>query len=650
MSFANWLTYGQAEPPAPLKRFVAGPLEFDFDPANGALRNIRFHGTEVLRGIYAAVRDHNWDTIPAELSELEYETANDLVLVRFRASHRQGAIHFEWGGRIEAKGSSLHFSFNGEAKSTFRKNRIGFCILHPLEAAGAAARQTREDGKVIQGTLPRLIEPQIFGQATFRQMAALSHEFAPGSWANLAFEGDIFEMEDQRNWTDASFKTYCTPLALPFPIEISSGTRIEQRVSLHIRTAGPKSSGPGTASDESVQVDLSHLAKLHLPKIGLGLASHGAPLSGTEISRLRALRLHHLRADLRLSSNQWSSFLERPLSEATAIGSKVELAIHLPAAPGDSLASLAERLEPVVSSIARILILSEKEPATSRETFNHALAVLARLNLPLGAGSDCNFCELNREQALRRFPLRKPDFLFWSINPQVHAFDHLSMMETLQAQPETLHTARAFAGDKPLLISPITLKQRFNPVATGQQTAPDPSELPPQVDSRQLGLFTAAWTLGSIAGLANESAGSLTYYETTGARGLMETEAGSPWPDRFPSKPGMLFPVYHLFAALAGAEKIAIPKVSDPAKVAALALFAGEQLTTVILANLTPAPIAIETNTPFAPAAARLLDNSTVEQSLFEAPPLAHSSFLTRETFDLGPYAMLFLEFPAPSS
>ena len=36
----------------------------------------------------------------------------------------------------------------------------------------------------------------------------------------MIFNGETFEMEDQRNWTDASFKTYCTPLSLPYPIKI----------------------------------------------------------------------------------------------------------------------------------------------------------------------------------------------------------------------------------------------------------------------------------------------------------------------------------------------------------------------------------------------------------------------------------------------
>ena len=43
-------------------------------------------------------------------------------------------------------------------------------------------------------------------------------------WANVAFDGDIFEMEDQRNWTDASYKIYSTPLRLPFPCRCAAAT------------------------------------------------------------------------------------------------------------------------------------------------------------------------------------------------------------------------------------------------------------------------------------------------------------------------------------------------------------------------------------------------------------------------------------------
>ena len=36
-------------------------------------------------------------------------------------------------------------------------------------------------------------------------------------------EGDTFEMEDQRNWSDASYKTYVRPLALPWPYVLPAG-------------------------------------------------------------------------------------------------------------------------------------------------------------------------------------------------------------------------------------------------------------------------------------------------------------------------------------------------------------------------------------------------------------------------------------------
>ena len=48
-------------------------------------------------------------------------------------------------------------------------------------------------------------------------MRAITHSVRPGVRAECRMEGDTFEMEDQRNWSDASYKTYVRPLALPWP-------------------------------------------------------------------------------------------------------------------------------------------------------------------------------------------------------------------------------------------------------------------------------------------------------------------------------------------------------------------------------------------------------------------------------------------------
>ena len=120
---------------------------------------------------------------------------------------------------------------DGAARSTFLRNRIGFCVLHPIrECAGARCRLALADGTTRDAAFPRLVA----GRNPFVELVGLSHEVTPGVWADLRFEGDVFETEDQRNWIDGSFKTFCTPLRLPFPVEIASGTRVRQAVALTI--------------------------------------------------------------------------------------------------------------------------------------------------------------------------------------------------------------------------------------------------------------------------------------------------------------------------------------------------------------------------------------------------------------------------------
>ena len=41
-------------------------------------------------------------------------------------------------------------------------------------------------------------------------------------------------MEDQRQWGDASFKTYNRPLAKPWPYQIEDGSVLEQSVCLTV--------------------------------------------------------------------------------------------------------------------------------------------------------------------------------------------------------------------------------------------------------------------------------------------------------------------------------------------------------------------------------------------------------------------------------
>ena len=98
--------------------------------------------------------------------------------------------------------------------------------------------------------------------------------------------------------------------------------------------------------------------------------------------------------------------------------------------------------------------------------------------------------------------------------------------------------------------------------------------LPFSVDPRQASLFTAAWTLGSIAALAEAGAASITYYETVGPRGIIPGDRPLPPREVFvrPGEGGA-FAVFHVFAdALELGEKAMLVscRSSSPAEVAAM--------------------------------------------------------------------------------
>jgi hypothetical protein len=228
----------------------------------------------------------------------------------------------------------------------------------------------------------------------------------------------------------------------------------------------------------------------------------------------------------------------------------------------------------------------------------------------VGGGTRAYFTELNRAT----LPLELMDVVSYTLNPQVHAFDNASMTETLAAQPETVRSARAIVGDRPLVVGPITLRPRFNPNATGPDPEPAPGELPSSVDYRQPSLFAAGWLAGSVNALGNAGVDALTYFETTGWRGLIERRDHPLRVSKFHSWPGMVFPIYHVLADVGDFQGGQILPVtsSDGLRVQALALRDGERVR-VVLANMSDEPLTVSLEIPVAGGATvRRLDDRTV--------------------------------------
>ncbi|HMN27035.1 MAG TPA: hypothetical protein PKE45_02680, partial [Caldilineaceae bacterium] len=400
---ARVLYYGKDEPLPERIPLRAGPLSLVYE--GGDLRYIKLGETEILRRVYVAIRDRNWDTILPQISNLQLEVGEDEFRISYDVANVQGEIDFRWHGEISGdRNGQIRFAMDGEAHSTFIRNRIGFCVLHPMTVAGAPARIDRVDGMAQESAFPRRIAPQLVLDGVikpmqpFDEMQALSHEITPGVWATVHFTGDIFETEDQRNWTDASFKTYSTPLRLPFPVEIQQGTKITQSVTLTLQDSSATAAQPQSTADEEETLTFRIVqpeTRTPLPALGLGLASHGEPLGEEELTRLRALHLDHLRVDLTPSSPAFEETLHRAATEAQAADLSLQAALHLSDAAQaelNRLNALLARLQPPVSAWLVFDTQTKTTPAALVDLARRQLSSY-QPNTPIGGGVDGYFTE-----------------------------------------------------------------------------------------------------------------------------------------------------------------------------------------------------------------------------------------------------------------
>jgi hypothetical protein len=330
-----------------------------------------------------------------------------------------------------------------------------------------------------------------------------------------------------------------------------------------------------------------------LPALGGGLASHGGTLSQREAELLRALHFDHVRVDLHLKDPAYRKELQRGTETCRAIGAGFELALFLSSNAEAELGQLAEIVPATRVPVKQVLVLEEAEGFSTFRTMTPApLLRLARERLQgampqalFAGGTDQFFTELNRDWS----QVDPVDGIVYSLNPQVHACDDSSVMENLQGQVDTVSSTRQLSGGKPVFVSPVTFIGRSGPFPAGP---PEPDGLPPTVEVRQAALFGAAWTVGSIKALSEAGAASVTYFETTGWQGIVETDEGPPMPERFPSRPGSVFPLYHVFADLAewkqvgGVRELVEARSNDPLAVTALAMRANSRLH-LLVANLT---------------------------------------------------------------
>ncbi|MEO5684690.1 MAG: hypothetical protein ABIQ88_18760 [Chitinophagaceae bacterium] len=475
---------------APAAMLKAGKLTCMYE--EGRIRYICMDNTELIRMIYSAVRDEHWGTIPCQVMDETIVSNEASFTITYRALYGKPVPVYEAFMLIEGRAdSSILFSMKGHALEGFHSNRIGLCVHHPVkECSGESVMITRPDGSMYTSGFPVAVSPA----QPFLDVQQMKWTIAGIIQVAVGFEGDVFETEDQRNWSDSSYKTYSTPLHRSYPVHVQAGDKKEQVITL--KTLGEKSAG------SSLPHNPAREERVPFPKIGYGHSLVAGPVPRDVKKLLQKIPFDHLRVTLSINETGWLYDLQMAGEQATLYGTRLALVVFFSQDAEHELALLLAALQEGKTCISSILVLQKNQPVTPPNLLQYAYPLIKKAlpSVQVGYGTDLFFADLNRQRP--RDVLF--DFICFSLHPQVHSSDNRSLLENLDNQADLVATARLFAVGKPVYVSPVTLADRY------QHT---------KHDERQYTALAAWWTLMSMQQLS--AAAGITFYELFGKSGLL---------------------------------------------------------------------------------------------------------------------------------
>ena len=264
------------------RRLRVGPLEATWE--RGGLRWITVDGTEIIRGIQLTARDADWRTLTAGDDRSAHRRRRRVLLDHVRRALAGRAIRSRWAcccWRATSR-AEIEARLSARIGSASVVQRLGLVVLHPATVAGRPFEASGDVGET-RGVFPVLVSADRFAS----EIRSLRWEPSDGLRAALRFDGEPWETEDQRAWTDASFKSYAPPLSRPHPVTLPAGSMIDTAVRLDVtRAGGPHGRIPSRRRPALRRVRVRDASVASLPPIGFGWSG---PLGTDEAERLRAL-------------------------------------------------------------------------------------------------------------------------------------------------------------------------------------------------------------------------------------------------------------------------------------------------------------------------------------------------------------------------
>lgn len=510
------------------------------------LADVTCDGVLLARSIRFAARDRDWATVPLSWADAAATDAGLRIDARYEGLGSRWAVSLV----VTAREDALDVRLDAVTAEDWDRTRVGLVLLHPPTVAGAALRVGQPDGSQTTTEYPRTIAPH----QPARDIRSLAWS-ADGLDVVAEFGGEVFEMEDHRNWTDASFKTYGTPLGLPVPVHLGAGQHVRQSITL---TVDGRGSPPVPATPGPIAFVPSGIP---FPQLALA-ASTEAGAAPAEVSRVP---VHLVEVDV--DAPGWRLALDRALDAADAAGAAadVRLVAVTPDAIAEPVAALADR------RVVRLGVTATRTQVTEPAHWE-ALVAVAPPGVELVAGARSHFTEVNRRLAdLPAAPLA------FALTPGAHNVERAQLVESLPMQGLVASTAVGMAAGRPVHVGPVTLRPRYATFAATPPPPPAPgigyTVDDDATDPRQASPAVAAWTIASAASLASAGVASIAYFETWGPRGVRSAEG--PYP---------VAAAIEALAELAGAERLDV--VGTLPEGVWIAAARRDGIDTVLVANL----------------------------------------------------------------
>jgi hypothetical protein len=503
---------------------------FTLDLAREAIRNIRYEGVQLIDLLYTAIRPSDWSTLKSNEYDADVKVVGSDCVITINESLANALVATTKVILSASNNFSVAYELKGLAD--YPVNRWGICFcLNTAEWMGATVTSAGNSYSLLQDISPQRAADQ-------RYISAVS-------------SGRVLEAEDQRNWTDNTYKIYSGSLSEPRPFITSAGSTWNQSIAFEVGVPKQPSVDPTKILVREIEA---------LPSIGLQFNTDSLLTPDDLEKALVLLEIDHLRINEEALTSQ-------KIATTASNGLILETAL------------LSSNKDEVLK--AEVLNLSQRVPAGSRLLIQRqGREIVEAADLPKNdslntfiPGTDAYLVDLHRESFVFA------NSVAYSMAPTVHSTDTETIFKTLTTQRESIEFAQKFLAPQ-VFISPITFSTRGNP-ETGHSRDRRINFADPDAAMLIRTIAGAAWTLGSIYSVASAGAFSGSWHELFGEYGIIYSQSGS---IRFS-------PTFHAISALGAhrAHQITIATSLDNSWVA----FENREMKKILVASLRPWTIEI---------------------------------------------------------